>query len=178
MTPEMRFGIALSFPLLGFPLDLTQEAQIVKTLQNPRVQLAPGGQQRLMRHFYHRIAHSWVATDQEPRLDEVVNELLCRWCASKVCQWRALARRDATFRVDFYQLLEDLAERILGRLRKCAIGRVGASGNSALYPTKAVIGGARERGARLARRIQLSQRKRQQRQGPGVAASLTQDTAR
>src|SRR5262245_53852741 len=113
MPPEMRLGIVASFPLLSFALDLAQETQIVKAFQNPRVQLAPGGQQRLMRHFYHRIAHSRVATDQKPRLDEALDELLCCRCASKVRQWRALARRDTTFRINFHQLLEDLAERPL-----------------------------------------------------------------
>jgi len=39
MTPEMRFGIAALFPLLSFALDLAQETQIVKTFQNPSVQL-------------------------------------------------------------------------------------------------------------------------------------------
>ena len=178
MTPEMRLEIAAPFPLFGFALNLAQETQIVKTFQNPRVQLAPGGQQRLMCDFYHRIAYSRVATDQESRLNEAVNELLCRWCASKVCQWRALARRDATFRVDFHQLLEDFAERTLRRLRKRTLGCLGASGNGSLHPAKAVVGGARKRGAWLARLIQLSQRKRQQRQCPGVAAGITQDTAR
>src|SRR5215475_1506888 len=106
-----------------------------------------------MRHFYHRITHSRVTTDQKPRLDEAVDQLPCRRCSRKVRQWRALARRDATFRVDFHQLLEDLAERTLRRLRKRAIGCLGASGNGTLHPPKAVVGSERERGARLACRI-------------------------
>src|SRR5262245_43643656 len=117
-----------------------------------------------MRYFYHRIAHSWVATDQEPRLDEAVDELQCRRCASKVRKRRAFARRDATFRINLNQLLEDLAERTLRRLLKRTIDCLGTSGNGALHPTKAVVGGARKRGTRLARLIQLGERKRQQRQ--------------
>ena len=103
----------MSFPLFGFPLDLAQETQIVKTFQ---IHVCNWLQEVNSASCATSTTAPLMAGHRpEPRLDEAVDQLLC-WCASKVREWRALARRDATFRIDFHQLLEDLAERTLRRL--------------------------------------------------------------